>query len=48
MAGWHALSGHFSFQERFFALKLRPYGQVAENATMSASVALKGVVTKMV
>lgn len=40
MAGRHALSGHFSFQERFFCRQaMCPYSQAAENAAMAVLVA---------
>jgi hypothetical protein len=39
MAGWHALSGHFSFQERFFVAKLPSHSQAAENVAMTVLVA---------
>jgi hypothetical protein len=39
VAVWHALSGHFSFQERFFLSPSYHHNQAAENVAMAVLVA---------
>jgi hypothetical protein len=41
MAGRYALSGHFSFQERFFVAEPPSHSRAAKNAAMAVLVAFR-------